>query len=116
MPSITLPGTSGSGSGPEVVARSGDDFSLASRLKYTAGIRLLAEPCRQTSATLRSVMCAPVFFSQFARRGPAAGLPLPRQRVGAHRRGDILDADAAAIEQRDVLRGGTARLAARNQI
>jgi hypothetical protein len=50
-PATTFSGTSLSGSEPEVVARSGRFFSIAMRLKYSAAIRLLAEPCKQTNAT-----------------------------------------------------------------
>src|SRR6266850_5308014 len=49
---MTLSGTSGSGSGPEVVAAKARPSSRAIRLKYSAAIRLLADPCKQTKATL----------------------------------------------------------------
>jgi hypothetical protein len=61
-PATTFKGTSVSGSGPDVVARSGRFLSIAMRLKYSAAIKLLAEPCKQTNATLRE---SKMFYSLF---------------------------------------------------
>jgi len=54
-----ISGTSVSGSGPDVVARSGRFLSIAMRLKYSAAIKLLAEPCKQTNATFCEPMSSP---------------------------------------------------------
>src|SRR5262245_58314710 len=100
MPSTTLAGTSGSGSGPEVVARISRPFWRARRLKYSAAIRLLADPCRHTKATFCVVMLPPVVCCS-CKADTAAGLPFPRELVGACRGGDILKTDAGTIEDRD---------------